>query len=100
MTRQRSEPNCRSLDVFEMALFALQPLAVLIGGIVTDDRDIWRTAHTLIEQYCEQAPIHAAMRCDELLAQGDIEGRDVWVRVLGAILELRGQAPVEGEKLN
>ena len=64
------------------------------------DLDICRTAHALIEQYCEHAPIHAAMRSDELLAQGDIEGRDVWLRVLGAILELRRQAPVEGENLN
>src|SRR5689334_10989092 len=51
------------------------------GNVLIDDRDIWRTAHTLIEQYCE----HAAMRSDELLAAGDIEGRDVWLRVLGAI---------------
>jgi hypothetical protein len=67
---------------------------------LVSDRDIWRTAHTLIEQYCEHAPIHAAMRCDELLAQGDIEGRDVWLRVLGAIAEIRRTSPLDGENLN
>lgn len=64
------------------------------------DRDIWRAAHMLIEQHCEHATIHAAMRSDELLAEGDIEGRDVWLRVLGAILEIRRMSPLSGESLN
>ena len=67
---------------------------------MSSDADIWRTTHALIEQYREQAPIHAAMRSDELLAKGDVEGRDVWLRVLGAILELRRGSPLSGETLN
>jgi hypothetical protein len=40
------------------------------------------------------------MRTDELLAKGDIEGRDVWLRVLDAILEIRRGSPLAGEMLN
>jgi hypothetical protein len=47
--------------------------------------DIYRTANELIKQHCEDAPIHAAMRADELLDAGDLDGQAVWKRVLAAI---------------
>ena len=34
-----------------------------------DDLDIWRSAKALIDSYGDDAPIHAAMRADELLAR-------------------------------
>ena len=37
--------------------------------------DIYRTANLLIKQHGQEAPIHAAMRADELAAKGDIEGQ-------------------------
>ncbi len=51
--------------------------------------DTWRTAKLLIEQYGEDAPTRAAMRADELMDAGDMEGRAVWLRVLAAIKELQ-----------
>ncbi len=39
-----------------------------------DDRDIWRSAKALLDIYGDDATIHAAMRADELLAQGDMDG--------------------------
>ena len=42
---------------------------------MTSDLDIYRSANELIEQHGEDAPIHAAMRADERLAAGDMEGR-------------------------
>lgn len=70
------------------------------AALMVSDIDIWRTAHTLVEQYGDHAPLHAAMRCDELLAQGDIEGRNAWLKILGAIGELLRSRPVSGEALN
>ena len=52
------------------------------------DLDIYRSANELIEQHGEDAPIEAAMRADELAADGDMEGRAVWLRIVKAIEEL------------
>lgn len=64
------------------------------------DRDIWRTARAMIEVHCNDAPIQAAMKADDRLREGDIEGQLVWKRVLAAINEIRRSVPVEGERLN
>ena len=50
-----------------------------------------------MKQHGDEAPIHAAMRADELLDKGDIEGRAVWRRVIRAIEELQRKEPREGE---
>ncbi len=42
---------------------------------VTSDLDVYRSANELIKQHGEDAPIHAAMRADELMGAGDMEGR-------------------------
>ncbi len=55
---------------------------------MTSDLDIYRSANELIEQHGEDAPIHAAMRADERLAAGDMEGEAVWLRIVKAIEEL------------
>jgi len=39
---------------------------------MTEDIDVYRAAALLIKKHGEDAPIHAAMRADELLAAGDI----------------------------
>ena len=41
---------------------------------MVSDRDIRTTANSLIKQHGEDAVIHAAMRYDELLDQGDVDG--------------------------
>ena len=43
------------------------------------------------------AGLHAAHRADELMADGDMEGRAVWHRIERAIDELRRTAPGHGE---
>jgi hypothetical protein len=57
------------------------------------ERDIWRSAKALIDSYGNDAPIHAAMRADELLAQGDLGGAGMWRRVLDAVKELERTEP-------
>ena len=63
---------------------------------MTSDRDIWTTANSLIKRHGEDAEIHAAMRHDEQLDQGDIDGAMVWKRVLAAVKEFQAEEPGEG----
>ncbi len=58
---------------------------------MTSDLDIYRSANELIEQHGEDAPIEAAMRADECLAAGDMEGEAVWLRIVKAIEELTSE---------
>ncbi len=55
---------------------------------MTSDLDIYRTANILVREHSQDAPIHAAMRADELLDKGDMEGLAVWKRILRAVEEL------------
>ncbi len=67
----------------EGALRPAQQTPVLSG-----DLDIYRSANELIKQYGDAADIEAAMRADERLAAGDMEGEAVWLRIMKAIAEL------------
>ena len=60
---------------------------------MTADLDIWRTAKLYIEQYEDDAATFAAVRADELMAAGDMDGRAVWLRVLAAIKDLSATEP-------
>ena len=52
---------------------------------MTSDLDIYRSANELIKQHGDAADIEAAMRADERLAAGDLEGETVWLRIVKAI---------------
>ncbi len=64
------------------------------------DIDIYRAANELIEQHGEAADIEAAMRADERLAAGDMDGEAVWLRIVKAIEELLAKERPEGEKVH
>ncbi len=55
---------------------------------MTPDLDIYRSANELIKQFGDAADIEAAMRADELMEAGDMEGRAVWLRIVKAIEDL------------
>ena len=55
---------------------------------MTSDLDIYRSANELIEQHGEAADVEAAMRADQCLGAGDMEGRAVWLRIVKAVEEL------------
>ncbi len=55
---------------------------------MTSDLDIFRAANELIKQHGDAADIEAAMRADELMEAGDMEGRAVWLGIVKAIEEL------------
>ncbi len=44
----------------------------------------YRSANILIDQHGEDAPIFAAMQADKRAAAGYMEGRRVWMRVIGS----------------
>ncbi len=62
-----------------------------------DDLDIYRAAQATIQEYGDGAALHAAQRADELMAEGDMEGRAVWHRIERAIDELQRTAAGDGE---
>ena len=55
---------------------------------ITEEIDIWRSAKLLIDNPGDEAPIHAAMRADELMAAGDMDGYAAWKRNVGAVDDL------------
>ena len=63
---------------------------------MTSDLDIYRSANVLIKQHGDEAPIHAAMRADELLEAGDMDGKAVWVRIMKAVEELLSDKQADG----
>ncbi len=52
--------------------------------------------YLLIKRHGDDAPIEAAMRADELTADGDVEGQAVWVRIGRAIEELLSEERPDG----
>ncbi len=64
------------------------------------DLDIFRTANLLIQQHGQDAPVHAAMRADELLEAGDLGGYGVWKRIIKAVEELQRVEPRPGGKVH
>ena len=53
------------------------------------DLDIYRTANILVREHGQDAPIHAAMRADEILKAGDLGGYAVFKRVIELLSEER-----------
>ena len=66
---------------------------------MTSDLDTYRSANELIEQHGDAADIEAAMRADERLAAGDMEGEAVWIRIVKVVEELLAKERPEGEKV-
>ena len=64
------------------------------------DLDIYRSANELIEQHGEAADIEAAMRADERLAAGDMDGEAVWLRIVKAVEELLSEGRPDDAKVH
>ncbi len=64
------------------------------------DLEVYRAAQATISRYGDEAALHAAMRADELMAAGDMDGRAVWHRIERAIDELRRTAPGTGDPVH
>lgn len=57
------------------------------------DRDIYATALQLIRLHGEAASFEAALKADEQIARGDVDGERVWKRIGAAILVLTNEPP-------
>lgn len=64
------------------------------------DLEIYRAAQATIQMYGDEAGIHAAKRANELLAEGDMDGRAVWHRIELAIDKLKKAAPGNGDAVH
>ena len=58
---------------------------------MTSDLDIYRSAWLIIKRHGDDAIVFAAMRADELLERGDLEGQRAWLRIVDAIGELQSK---------
>jgi hypothetical protein len=67
---------------------------------MTTSIDIYISANELVKQHGEDAPIHAAMKADEMLEAGDLDGKTVWVRIMKATEELLLEERPEGVKVH
>ena len=67
---------------------------------MTPNIDIYQTANELIKEHGEDAPIHVAMRADELLDAGDTDGQAVWKQILAAVEELQSKERPEGTEVH
>lgn len=52
------------------------------------DWELWACANHYVRRHAEDAPILAAMRADELLAEGDMEGARTFQAIVRRINEL------------
>ena len=68
--------------------------------MIIPDLDIYRSANVLVKLYGQDAPIHAAMKADELLEAGDLDGFAVWKRIVKAVEELQRARAVTGENIH
>jgi hypothetical protein len=66
---------------------------------VIPDLDIHRSAWLMIRRYGDDAEAQAAMRGDELLDKGDLDGMLVWMAIISAIRRLQATTPAGGEAL-
>lgn len=61
------------------------------------DLDVWRAAHKMVGLYEFEAGFIAAQRADALYEQGDINGFQVWTRIVAAIAKLQPTVPAGGD---
>ncbi len=69
-------------------------------ALIISDLDLWRAANVMVKRYGTGATIEAAMRADEFLDQGNLDGQRLWMRIMQAIEELQRKRPRDGEAVH
>ena len=62
--------------------------------------DIWRAAQAMVKRCGDSAATEAAVRADEFLDRGDIDGNRLWTQIKQAIEELQRERPGDGEAVH
>ena len=60
---------------------------------VIPEIDIWRAATLMLKRYGDKALDQSRTRIDELAADGDHDGADIWRRIFAAVVELANTTP-------
>jgi len=60
---------------------------------MTSETEIYDAAWLMIQQHGEKAEAQAQRQAEDLEKAGDATGHNVWLRIIAAIEELRGQGP-------
>ena len=63
-------------------------------------RAVWRSAHQLVLDHCDNAGLHAAMNADRALEEGRLDVYRFWRDIIHALTEMGRRLPVDGERLN
>ncbi len=63
---------------------------------MTRDKEIYAVAGIYIREHGDNAVTEAAMRANALMDAGDLDGENVWVRVIDAIKALSLTSPSPG----
>lgn len=61
--------------------------------MIISDVDIYRSAHSLMQQHGDDAAPHAAMKADECYDARDVQGYVMWRRIVEAVERLRPMKP-------
>ena len=56
------------------------------------ERELWACAQKIINRHGRDAEWHAAVRADELLSDGDLDGQRVWKAILARIVDWRRES--------
>ena len=62
-----------------------------------DDIDIYLAAALFIKLHGDESSIHAAMKADDMLKRGDMDGGAVCPRIVDAINDTERETPRPGE---
>ena len=60
---------------------------------VIPEIDIWRAATLMLKRYRDKALEQSRTRTDELAADGDHDGADIWRRITTAVEQLANTTP-------
>jgi hypothetical protein len=63
---------------------------------LTPEREIWQAASLMINRHGPDAAMQAALRADELLDAGDLDGAATWRAIIRAIDQLLRDRPTAG----
>jgi hypothetical protein len=66
---------------------------------MVSDQEVWHTAIAMIRRYGPDAALEAGERSDLLTASGEIDGSEIWQRILVAIEKLQAEKPAPGEMI-
>lgn len=69
-------------------------MADCMSTVRITDWELWACAQHYVKLHADDAPVMAAMRADELLAEGDLKGAQTFIAIVRRIEKLL--APPEG----